>query len=123
MSNAFYNEMAAVAVELLADAEFGATLSLTRTTPGVLNPVTGTITGGSTASIPIHAAEIQINNTYAALLGGSIQMSDKLIIVDPQTPLLMSDKVTLDGALYGMVKIVPYDPAGTPVAYMAQLRR
>lgn len=121
--NPFYDDMAAVAVELLGDDEFGMTVNLTRTTPGTLSPITGTVTGGSTTTIPIHVAEIQINNAYAALLGGSIQITDKLIMVDPQTALQMTDKIALDGSLYGIIKIVPYNPAGTPVAYMAQLRK
>lgn len=123
MGNAFYDEMAAVAVELLADAEFGATLSLTRTTGGTLNPVTGVISGASTSTLSVHAAEMQINQEFAKLLGGTVEQNDKLIIADPQVQLLLTDKITLDGALYGMVKIVPYNPAGTPVAYLAQLRR
>lgn len=117
--SAFYEEMAAVVVELLA--EFGAPVILERTTGGQSHPVTGVTT-------PI----VQDDKTTTGILkrypnklidGSRIKSGDRLIVIDATVKPEMSDKPSINGETWTIVSIEAANPAGIPLAYFIQARR
>jgi hypothetical protein len=114
-----YNRMAATATRLLTDN--GQPMALRRTSGGTFDPVTGTTTGQSTADLATVGVMLDIDTSYA--LANEVQDGDLLAMVDAsQTPLL-TDKLVVGAEVYGIVKIMPLNPAGTPVAYKLQVRQ
>jgi len=115
----FYTEMAAVANDLLS--EFGASITLKRTTPGTLDPVTGIESSASTANLTTTG----IVKTYATKLidGTRIQAGDRLLILDDTQVPDMTDQVLIGAEYWNIIDIMPVDPAGTPLVYFVQVRK
>lgn len=86
----FYDELAIDVDELLN--EFGQSITFTRVTGQVKNPVTGAITSaGTTITHTPNCVTVPVN---ARLIDGTrIKAGDKVIIVDSSFEPLMSDKV------------------------------
>ena len=110
----FYSEMADVALELLT--EYGRSITLTRTTGGSIDPVTGAIIAGASDD----QVTIGVIKPYQASLidGTLIKASDKEVILSSSIAPLMTD--TINGMQ--IVKIDEISPAGTVVVYKVQVR-
>lgn len=114
--SAFYDEMAAVARDLLR--EFGAPITFTRTTGEVKNPVTGAIT--TTGTTTSHSPMGVIVPIKSNLVDGTrIKAGDKLLITDDSFAPLMTDKVTG----WAIQEIEDKNPAGTPLVYFTRVRK
>jgi hypothetical protein len=119
MSAAFYNEMAGVARELLAD--FGATISITRTTGRVESDITGAVTSaGSVATYLPKGILKEYNNMQ--IDGSKIQTGDKLLVLDDTVLPLMTDKPIVNGKTWNIMDIEIKEPAGIPLVYLVQIR-
>lgn len=130
----FYDEMAGVALELIA--EFGQAIILRDETPGEFDPVTG----GSTPGTTVNQSAQAILQDYPAQMSGAsyasgteIRQGDKKIMIaaltaiDGQptqlTPPQMTTKVIAGGITWTVVNIKETNPAGTPLLYEIQGRR
>jgi len=119
MSDAFYNGLAATAARLIT--KFGAVGTITRTTGGSVDPVTGDTTAGTTVTYSPNT----IVQRYADELvdGTRILSSDRLIILDNTIEPLTTDKITIRGENWTIVSINESRPAGIPLVYFVQARR
>lgn len=126
---AFYDEMADMALEMLA--EFGRVIQLSRTVGGDYDPDTGT-TGGSTESenatvviLPasngtVQAFDIRYEN------GTLIEQNLRALTIaakDLTWVPIAGDKATFDGSDWTFIGCTPVNPAGTPVVYKAAVKR
>tara|TARA_R110000782_G_C14819221_1_gene413868 strand:- start:21717 stop:22073 length:357 start_codon:yes stop_codon:yes gene_type:complete len=116
---AFYDDMAAVAVELLN--EFGTPVVLPRVTGGSYDPVTGETTAGSDES----ATTIGLIKPYPDNLidGTRIRSTDKMLVITAAVEPLMTDTPQMGGTTLGsVVGIKTVNPAGIPICYFVQVR-
>ena len=117
---AFYDEMAALADELLV--EFGAPATLTRVTPGAYDPATGTTTPDVTTTWTGTGAKFDYEQR--AIDGTNIRTGDQRVylsnvgIVNPQT----GDTLTIGGVVLNVVASRPLKPASTDVLFDVQCR-
>lgn len=115
-----YSEAASVASELLAD--FGALVTLTRITPGVYDPDTGTVTNTGATHI---ANGIKLDYEQRAIDGTNILQGDQRVYLDPlmaATPQA-GDTLTVGAEVFTVVRSRPLSPAGVCVLHDIQVRR
>ncbi len=115
----FYEDMAATALSLLA--EFGKSITLTRTTGASYDPVTGVTVPGTDASVTTTGL---IKPYPDNLINGTrIMTGDKeLVLSNEQTPT-MDDKPVIDGKSWSVIGIKTIKPDdATPVVYFCQVR-
>ena len=115
----FYGEMADVVTGLLA--EFGKPITLTRTVAQSIDPVTGEVTPGMETSF----APNGVMKSYPdkAIDGTRILSGDKQLILDPSVEPLMTDVATVKGERWVIQEVEAVNPAGTPLAYKARVRK
>lgn len=124
---AFYDDMAAVALELIT--EFGSEQTLLDVTPGTYDPVTGETTGDTPISQPAQVILLdytlqESGQQYAD--GTQIQQGDKKIIIAAQGLAWApgpTTKVDVGGVIWQIVNIKESNPAGTPLVYFCQGRK
>jgi hypothetical protein len=119
MSEAFYNSMAATASKLIT--KFGAVGEIKRTTGGSIDPVTGTVTAGTTV---IYTPNTIVQKYADELVDGArILSSDRMIILDNTIEPVSTDTITIGGENWSIVSIRESNPAGIPLVYFVQARR
>lgn len=111
--------MAATALRLLT--KFGQSITLARTTGSSVDPVTGTVTAGSDASVTTTGVLLKYPDSM--IDGTRIIASDRRMIVSNEQVPDPSDKPTLNGQDWSIVNIETLSPAGTDVIYELQVRR
>lgn len=116
---AFYDEMAATALALLA--EFGAPVTLRRVTPGAYDPVTGTA-GSSSADVSTTGL---VREYKASLIDGTrILAGDKEVVLSAEQAPDLNDKLLLGGVAWSIVPpIREVNPADTVICYFVQVRK
>jgi hypothetical protein len=125
VSDAFYNRMAATASKLLA--KFGATVTVSRTTGGSTNPVTGAATPGSTATLTAKGLLTEFSDQMkgANLVGQgtTIQQGDRLLILDNSFEPLMTDRPVVGSQQWNILNIESKKPANVPLVYLVHVRK
>lgn len=125
---AFYDDMAAVALELIT--EFGSEQTLRDVTAGVYDDISGTwTTPPSDISQPAQLILLdytlqESGQQYAE--GSEIRQGDKKIIIAAKGlawPPALTTKVDVGGVLWQIVNIKEANPAGTPLVYFCQGRK
>lgn len=116
---AFYDDMAATATELLT--EFGAPVTLARTTGESTHPVTGVVTPGTDDT----KTTIGILKKYPDnfIDGTRILSGDRMLILDASVQPLMTDRPVIGEQQWTPVSIETINPAGTPLTYSVQVRK
>jgi hypothetical protein len=118
MSDAFYNRLAATASKLLT--KFGGVVSVSRTTGGSVDPITGAVTPGSTTTL---TAKGLITDFDTKLMDGTaIQHGDRLLVIDNTFEPLMTDRPVIGSQQWNIVSIMAKQPANVAVVYMVQVR-
>lgn len=115
-----YAETAATASELLA--EFGAMVTLTRITPGVYDPATGTVPNSETSYT---AKGVKLDYEQRFIDGSNILQGDQRIYLDPliaETPKT-GDKLTIGAEVFSVIASRPLAPAGIVVLHDVQIRK
>lgn len=116
-----YDKSAATASRLLA--KFGATVTVTRTTPGAYDPATGTDAAGSAQTWT--PAGVRLEYSQREIDGTNIKAGDQRVYMsavaglDPQP----GDTVTLGGEAWRVVTSRTLAPAGIAVLLDVQVRR
>ena len=111
--------MAAVALSMLK--EFGTTMTLTRSTGGEVNPITGEILDGTTSSITTTG----LLKPYANKLidGTRILSGDKELVLSNEQVPLPTDKPIIGGKTWSIIDIKTIAPDdSTTVCYFVQVR-
>ena len=125
--SAFYDEMAEVTLELIA--EFGQAGTLISVTEGEYDPVTGfgaePVTLSQTGQLILLEYSIQeagISNAAGSL----VQQGDKKIMLAAKGlawPPTMTTTILADGLTWTIINIKTTNPAGTPLLYELHGRR
>ena len=116
-----YADMAATAAELLA--EFGATVTVTRATPGAYDPDTGTTGAGTSqtwtpSGVKLNYSAHEINGTLILASDQRVYMS-AVSGMDPNA----GDTVTLGAEVWRVVASRTLAPAGLAVLLDVQCRK
>lgn len=115
----FYSDMAATALELLA--EFGTSITLKRSTGSSIDPTTGATTAGTDTSVITTG---MLKKYPDSMIDGTrIQSGDKELILSSEQVPTTTDKPLIDGENWTVVKIDTVSPAGIPLVYFCQVRR
>lgn len=114
-----YSETAATAAELLA--EFGAQVTLTRITPGVYDPATGTVSQtGATHT----ASGVRLDYEQRYIDGTNIMQGDQRVYLSPTIAVApqTGDRLTVGAEVFNVVASRPLSPAGVVVLHDVQVR-
>ncbi len=125
--SAFYDDMAQVAANLIA--EYGQSVVLTYSQPGAYDTATGKTTAGSVSII----SAIGIQRAYRAreIDGSMIQQGDNRLVLSPfdgdgqpLSGVKVNGRVEMaDGSTWTVVSVEPISPAGKALVFVIQLRR
>jgi hypothetical protein len=116
----FYSDLAADANALIV--EFGAAASLTRVTPGVYDPATGTTTPTTQAfpcKLVVFPIEDKFKDGSLILVGDEQAFVSAVGLGDP----IAGDTFPWRGSTYTVVKGEILAPAGAAVLYTLQVRK
>lgn len=115
----FYEDMAATAVELLA--EFGAAVTLNRITPGAYDPATGTTVNVST---PYAGTGAKFDYEQKEIDGTNIRTGDQRVYMAPDLAVTpqTGDTLTIGAQVWQVIASRPLDPAGVVVLHDCQIR-
>jgi hypothetical protein len=113
----FYDDMADVASEVLAEFKQGV-VTLVRSTTTIPDPAEPWNKTVTTASYSLNASVRRVEGDYVD--GALILATDNQVTfaVPAVTPVL-ADKITIDGVAHAIKDLRPIPAAGTPVAYIA----
>ena len=116
----FYEEMAAVATELLTEFDQGGTLS--RTTTAAPAPETPWLPGESTTvthTLRCAVSAVTVDQANAKYIDGTVITSADLVVTCavPEIVPAMTDTLTIDGLARTIKKIVQIPAAGVSVAF------
>ena len=114
----FYDEMALVASELIA--EYGQNVFIVRDY-NTTDPVTGEVTEGNGAPYLVKG----ILKMYPDNLidGTRIKTSDRELVIDGSIEPLMNDRIEINRQEWSVQSIKTANPGGTPLVYFVQVRR
>lgn len=115
-----YSDLAATAVELLA--EFGAPVTLVRVTPGAYDPETGTSTQTTTS----HAGTgVKLDYQQDEIDGTLIRRGDQRVYMAPDLAVTprTGDTLTIGGESWQVIESRPLAPAGAVVLHDVQVRK
>jgi len=115
----FYANLAVTVRRLLA--QFGADATLTRTTTGAYNPVTGTASQTTTA---YNCQAVRDDYALREVDGTMIKAGDRRFYISVQDMVMPqpADTITFGGRTYVVVTALSIDPALTAVLYDVQAR-
>ena len=125
--SAFYDEMADVALELIA--EFGQAGTLTSVTKGEYDPVTGFGTDPVTLTQTGQLVLLDYTTQEAGIInaaGSLVQQGDKKIMLAAKGLVwapTMTTTILADGLTWTIINIKTTNPAGTPLLYELHGRR
>lgn len=119
-----YAASAADASELLR--EFGQTVTLSRTTEPVYDPITGEYTGGGTVTASALAVLLPVGDDAGKQFGenGVVRVDDRKVIVEAGAAVDELTTLTDAGGLvWTFVNVTVLAPAGTVVLYKGFARK
>lgn len=122
-----YSASAATAQRLLA--QFGQAVTLSKTTPGAFDPVTGTSSGDVTVTQSATAVllDYSLQESGARLAEGVlIRAGDKKCLIGPVVDWAPDEMTTLTdaaGVVWQLETVRTLAPAGLPVLYTANATR
>lgn len=114
-----YTEAAAETLALLE--EFGAVITVERTTGASVDPVTFEQKQAG-ASENYQPNAILRPYPSSVIDGTRIQVGDRELIMDARTEPRMTDKPIVQGSEWTIQNIIGVNPAGTPILYLLQVR-
>ncbi|WP_163836870.1 hypothetical protein [Spartinivicinus ruber] len=117
----FYEGLASTASKLLADK--GAPVVLLRESGETFDPVNGRVTPGTTKQLKTSGVLTSFTKTTETELGGNIVAGDMLLVLSAEVEPLSTDKLLVNGEPWQIVRILPVNPAGTPISYKVQVRK
>lgn len=126
---AFCDEMAAMALEMLA--EFGRTITLSREVSGTYDPDTGTSSGTTETQDAIVVIQPATGSTVSAFdvkfdNGTLVEQNLRALTIAAKDLAWMpvaGDKASFDGSDWTFIGCTPINPAGTPIVYKAAVKR
>ena len=116
----FYERAQSTATRLLT--QFGALsyVQIERESAGIIGGAAGEKVGQTTTTTSLVGVVTKVPDKLVD--GARIVASDRMLILDSATPVLMSDKFLIDGAKFKPVEISEVNPAGSVVIYKVVVR-
>ena len=116
----FYERAQSTATRLLT--QFGALsyVQIERESAGIIDGAAGEKVGQTTTTTSLVGVVTKVPDKLVD--GARIVASDRMLILDSATPVLMSDKFLIDGAKFKPVEISEVNPAGSVVIYKVVVR-
>jgi hypothetical protein len=116
----FYDDIAATAVELLA--EFGAPVTLTSVATGSYDPATGQ---GATTPTNYPATGVKLDYEQREIDGTNIRSGDQRVYLAPDLAVTpkTGDRLTVGASVFQIIASRPLSPATTTVLHDVQVRR
>ena len=132
-----FAEIADLISDVVIDEGLGASVTITRTTPGAYDPATGTTAAPSTATQTIIAPveDYKGLELVAGMQGGLIQAGDKKvslpaasltwapIVGDPPPDPAPTFSITVGGLTYAIQAVSTTEAGGVAILYVCQCRR
>lgn len=118
----FYDDMAAVAADVLAEFKQGAVV-LIRNTRAPADPSTPWIPGAATPTS--YTLDATVRGVSGEFVDGTEILATDLQVtsaVPPVVPSIATDTMTIDGRAVTILRIEQVPAAGTPVAYRFLVR-
>lgn len=112
----FYDEMAALATELLGTEEFGEPLNIQRVTGETRDPITGVVTPGTDESYT--PLGVILDYEQDEFDGERIQRGDRKLIIDNSTQPRLTDKPVIDGSEWNVISWTKTQPRESSVVAM-----
>jgi hypothetical protein len=103
----------------------GQALTLTRVSPGTVDPVAGSIGTPVTQTWTVYGIETapSVKDVMSMTQGTLIQSGDRLAIISAdQTAPLPGDSLTIGGVVWNVVAVNAVNPAGTAYIYKLHVR-
>lgn len=101
----------------------GMPVFLVRETGEEFDPVRGKVTPGATEELKTTGVLTSFTKTTETEFGGNIVSGDMLLTLTAEVEPLPTDKTLVLGDIWQIVRILPVNPAGTPVCYKIQVRK
>lgn len=114
-----YTDGAATALRLLK--KYGIPVTLSRTTGGSIDPVTGAITAGTDASKT--PTGLFVNFPVEMIDGTRIQAGDKRLIMAADVTPLTTDTVPYGGYTWIVHSVETVSPTGVDIVHFVHIRR
>ena len=115
-----YANLKATARKLLAN--FGQTITFTRTSEPVYNNDTGELTS-TTVTFSDMGVIFPFRDGVTNVAGSLIQAGDQEVFWQGTTAPIPTDRLTVSGVDYNVIAVMPIEPGGTNVLYQLQVRR
>lgn len=113
-----YLRMAATATRLIT--QNGKAITISRTTDGAYDPITGTTTSTTTTNT---SYAVQTEYASADIDGTLILLGDAKFMCIPGVEILKGDVLTCDTGVWRVINVKPKNPGGTVLDYEVQARR
>lgn len=102
----------------------GQPMTLTRTISGTFDPVTGAISGGTTANFTVYGIVTSYRDGVINQPGTLIQSGDKKAIINAGTATpVPGDNLTVYGVVWKVIAVDTLEPTGAALLYKLQVRR
>jgi|32_taG_2_1085360.scaffolds.fasta_scaffold51172_2 hypothetical protein len=115
-----YANLKTTARKLLAN--FGQTITFTRTSEPVYNNDTGEVES-TTLTFSDIGVIFPFRDGVTNVSGSLIQAGDQEVFWQGTTAPIPTDKLTVAGVDYNVIAVMPIEPGGTNVLYQLQVRR
>ena len=109
-----------IAKSLKAD---GQSMTLTRVSGGVLDPVSGTITGEVTQTWTVYGVTKSYKYSDINASGGLVLSGDKLALIGATVKPVPGDKLTIMGGIWNVIAVDELSPQGEALLYYVQIRK
>ena len=109
-----------IAKSLNAD---GQSMTLTRMSGGILDPVAGTITGEVTQAWTVYGITKRYKASEINASGGLILTGDKQAIIDSTVKPLPGDTLSIMGTVWKVISSDELSPQGEALLYYVQCRK
>lgn len=95
-------------------------MTLKRTTPGTIDPITDEETGATVTYAAVRGVFTKIGTDYA--LTHEVQAGDRMAVIDASAKPDLTDKLVIGASALSVINIIEVNPAGVPVAYKLHVR-
>jgi len=102
----------------------GQAMTLSRSVPGVYDPVTGTMSGGVGATATVYGITSSYGSGITSKPDSLILVGDKKAIIDAVSVVpLPGDTLTIQCATWKIIAVDAVDPTGTALLFKCQVRK
>ena len=98
-------------------------MTLTHAVAGVYDPVTGTLTGGSSQTSTVYGITTSYSKGLTNRPDSLIQAGDRLATIDALTTPAVGDSLTIQGVAWKIISIDPVDVQGQSLLFKCQVRK